>query len=178
MKNMRLVASVILLLTVGSSLAENATSAQYLYMVNKVLPEVKKAAVFMPPELVEAEKSKLQRAAAAFQIQVTIYPIESNRTIGENLKKVSDDEVLIVYDSPVLMEKSSRLYILKKCKERNIPVITSNEEYSKSGAFIGIIVDGEFKISQLLVNLQHYEQFASKFTEEFSLALGVTQIIR
>ncbi|MCB0281020.1 MAG: hypothetical protein H6627_11680 [Calditrichae bacterium] len=158
--------------------AKNATAAQYLYMVNQIVPEKQNVAIFMAKDMVETEKVKLERAAATFKLNVTVYVIESARNIGESLKKIDDNTALVVYETPILQEKSSKMFIISKCKEKNIPVITPSEEYVKSGALVGIIVDDKFKMSQLLINLQNYAQFAPKFTEEFTLALGVTEIIK
>jgi ABC-type uncharacterized transport system substrate-binding protein len=162
----------------GQAIARNATAAQYLYMVNQIIPEKKNVAVFMSKELVETEKMKLERAATTFKLKVTVYIIESPRNIGESLKMIDENTALVVYETPVLQEKSSKMFIISKCKEKNIPIVTPSEEYVKSGAFIGIVVNEKLKVSQLLVNLQNYSQFAPKFTEEFTLALGVTEIIK
>lgn len=162
----------------GQVFARNATAAQYLYMVNKILPEKQNVAVFMSKDMVEKEKIKLERAAATFKLKVTIYIIESPRNIGESIKSIDENTALVVYETPVLEDKSSKMFIISKCKEKNIPIVTPSAEYVKAGAFVGIIVDEKFKMSQLMVNLQNYSQFESKFTEEFSLALGVTEIIK
>ncbi|HHM02471.1 MAG TPA: hypothetical protein ENJ15_05605 [Caldithrix abyssi] len=170
---------LVLLMFLGGPLwAKNATAAQYLYMVNKVLPEKKNVSIFLPSELLSKEKPKIERAAATFGIKVKIFLIETARSLGEGFKQLKDDEVLIVYESDVTSVKSSRLFILKKCKERNIPVVTPMAEYSKAGAFLGIIVNDKFKMQDLLVNVQNYAQYAPKFTEEFNVAIGVTQVIK
>jgi len=179
MKLTRTLAGLFFLIALsGQSFARNATAAQYLYMVNKVIPEKKDVAVFMSNDLLETEKGKLERAAANFGLKVTIFIIDSPKTIGESLKKIEDNSVLVVYETEVLEEKSSKMFILSKCKERAIPVVSPSVEYAKSGAFIGIIVNEEHKMSQLLINLQNHSEFASKFTEEFNLALGVTELIK
>lgn len=178
MRALLLFITVTLFCSVSQLLAKNATAAQYLYMVNKIVPEKKNVAIFMSKEMVETEKVKLERAASTFDLSVTVYIIESPRNIGESLKKIDDSSALVVYETEILQEKSSKMFIISKCKEKNIPVITPSEEYVKAGALVGIIVDEKFKMSQLLINLQNYSQFAPKFTEEFTLALGVTELIK
>ncbi len=162
----------------GQLWAKNATAAQFLYMVSKVLPEKKNVSIFLPAELLSREKPKIERAAATFGLKVKLFLIETARSLGEGFKQLKNDEVLIVYESDVTSVKSSRLFILKKCKERNIPVVTPMEEYSKAGAFLGIIVNEKFKMKDLLVNVQNYAEYAPKFTEEFNVAIGVTQVIK
>lgn len=178
MKLVRILAGLFIFTLVAQSYATNATAAQYLYMVSKVIPEKKNVAIFMSNELLGVEKGKLERAAANFALKITIYVIDSPKAIGESLKKIEDNSVLVVYETPVLDDKSSKMFILSKCKESGIPVVSSSVEYAKSGAFIGIIVNEKHKMAQLLINLQNYSEFASKFTEEFNLALGVTEVIK
>lgn len=162
----------------GQAFARNATAAQYLYMISKVIPEKKKVAIFMSKELVGKEKTKLERAAATFGLTATIYLIDNAKTIGTSLKKLTGNEALVVYETPVLSEKSSKMFILSKCKEKGIPVVSSSVDYAKAGAFIGIIVNEKFKLTELLINLQNHSDQSSKFTEEFNLSLGITQVLR
>lgn len=169
---------ILLFCSITQLFAKNALASQYLYLVNQIIPDKKDVAVFMSKDLVDKEKIKLERAAATFGLNITIYLIDSQRTIGRSLKKLDDNCSLIVYETPVLEEKSSKMFIISKCKEKGVPIISASEEYAKAGAFIGIIVDDKFKISQLFVNLQNHGDLAPKFTEEFSLALGVTNLIK
>jgi len=158
--------------------AKDATAAQFLYMVNKILPEVKTVSVFLSSDQVDKAKTKLGRAGATFGLKVKIHLVDSQKDIGENLKSLSDNSVLLIFDTPMLMQKSSRMFIMSKCKERNIAVISSSADYSQSGAFLGLIVDDKFKMKDLLVNLQNYSRFADKFTDEFKLAMGVTKVFK
>lgn len=178
MSFIRLFIVVFSFLFLGQVFGKNATAAQYLYMINKVIPERKTVAVFMSEDLVNKEKPKLERAAATFGITVTIYLIDNARTIGGSIKKLSSDDALVVYETPVLKEKSSKMFILSKCKEKGIPVISSSMDYAKSGAFIGIIVNDKFKMTELLINLQNHSDQSDKFTEEFNLSLGITQVLK
>ncbi len=178
MKFYKLIAALLILGAVTQGLAKDATAAQYLYIIKKVLPEVKTVSVFLSSDQVDKAKGKFARAGATFGFKVKIYLVDSQKNIGENLKNISNSSVLIVYDTPTLMKKSSRMFILSKCKEHNIAIITSSADYSASGAFLGVIVNDKFKIKDLLVNLQNYSRFASIFTDEFKLALGVTKVIR
>ncbi len=177
MNSIRLMVVIFMCLLTSQVFARNATAAQYLYMVSKVIPEKKNVAVFMSKDIVEKEKIKLERAAATFGITATIYLIDTAKTIGASLKKLNGDEALVVYETPVLDEKSSKMFILSKCKEKSIPVISPSEEYAKAGAFIGIIVNEKFKMSKLMINLQNHADQSSKFTEEFNSSLGITQVL-
>ncbi|RMH64986.1 MAG: hypothetical protein D6677_03490 [Calditrichaeota bacterium] len=178
MRKLTLWMSLCLFVLVGSLSAKNATAAQFLYMINKILPEKKNVTIFMSPDVLDKEKPKLERAAATFGMKVKIFLVENARSLGEGFKQVGDDNVLVVYENSVTSQKSSKLFILKKCKERNIPVVTPMASYSESGAFLGIIVDEKFKMKDLLVNVQNYAEYAPKFTEEFNMAVGVTQVIK
>ncbi len=173
----------VLLLTIlvgfsTQSIAKDATAAQFLYMIHKILPEAKTVSVFLSSDQLDKAKTKLARAGATFGVKVKIYLVDTQKNIGENLKAIADNSVLVVYDTPTLMKKSSRMFILSKCKEHNIAVVTSSADYSKSGAFLGLIVDDKYKMKDFLVNLQNYSRFASKFTDEFKLALGVTKVFK
>ena len=178
MKALNFFLIIVVILFVGQAFGRNATAAQYLYMVNKVVPEKTEVAVFMSKDMVDHEKQKLERAAATFKLKVTIYVIESQRTIGESLKSLNENTALVVYDTPLLADKSSKMFIISKCKEKNIPIISPSEDYAKAGALVGIIVDESFKMSRLLINLSNYSEIVPKFTEEFTLALGVTELIK
>jgi ABC-type uncharacterized transport system substrate-binding protein len=178
MRTLRLTILLLLVLSTSQLFARNATAAQYLYMISKVIPEKKKVAVFMSRDLVEKEKGKLQRAAATFGVTVTIYVIEGARSIGTSLKKLSGDDVLVVYETSVLVQKSSKMFILSKCKEKGIPVVSPSEEYAKAGAFIGIFVNEKFKMTGLIINLQNHADLAPKFTEEFNVSLGITEVLK
>jgi len=178
MNTIRLFVVILLYAFSGQLFARNATASQYLYMISKVIPEKKNVSIFMSKDLVDKEKPKLERAAVTFGLTVKIYLIDNARTIGSSLKKIESDNALVVYGSPVLDEKTSKMFILSKCKEKGIPVVSSNEEYAKAGAFIGIIVNEKFKMSQLLINLQNHADQSSKFTEEFNLSLGITQVLK
>ena len=178
MRKAGLIIGLCIALTAGNVAAKNATAAQFLYMINKILPEKKNVTIFMAKDILEKEKPKLERAAATFGMKVKIFLIENARSLGEGFKQVSDNDVLVVYENSVTTQKNSRLFILKKCKERNIPVVTPMASYSQSGAFLGIIVDDKFKMKDLLVNVQNYAQYAPKFTEEFNVANGITQVIK
>ncbi len=169
----------LLIIVTGSVSANDATASQYLYMVHKILPEQKNVAIFMSEEQALKEQKKLTRAAASFKLKVSIYLIADARDIGKNLKRIKDGEPLILYDSPALMSKSSRQFILTKCKEKNIPVFSASMEYVKSGAFVGIIMkDGSKKVDHVMVNLKNFNKYATTFTDKFNMALGISEVMK
>jgi len=46
--------------------------------------------------------------------------------IDKSLNKMNKNSLLFISESPILMDKSTRLFILSKCKEMNIQIITAS----------------------------------------------------
>lgn len=170
---------LILQIFIFSSLAfgREVTLLQFFYTAKNVFPDVKEISIFLPAEQQAAEQPKIASAAAKMGLTVKLFLIDDAKSIGSNIKLLGNNTVLLVYDSPVLMEKSSRLFILSKSKEMQVPVITSSRDYSDSGALLGLFPDENNKL-KLIVNLQHSPYLSAKFTDEFNQKIGAAEVIR
>ncbi len=175
MKRILFTLTAVLLLTQASF--AKVTWLQYFYAIKKIFPDTKEIAIMLPKDQEASQKAALAKAAVSIGVKVKLYLVEDARSIGSNIKMIPDNSVLVVYDAPVLMEKSSRVYILSRCKEKNITVVTASQEYSDSGALIGLLRgdDGKLKI---VVNLKFSPELAAKFTPEFIQKTGVSQVLQ
>ncbi len=177
MKRIYLISVIFLLILSQSASAKNITWLQYFFAVKKIFPETKEIAVFLPQSEQSSQKEAMAKAAAKIGVKIKLYLVDDARSIGNNLKLVPENSVLIIYDSPVLMDKSSRVYILSRCKEKNISVVTASKEYSDSGALVGLLRgdDGRLKI---VINLKFSPDLAAKFTPEFNQQAGVSKVLQ
>ena len=76
-------------------------------------------------------------------LSAKLYVISNTIDVGKRLRELPSKSILVVYQSDVLSKKSTqRLFILTKCKEHQIAVITSSAEYSELGALIGLVKTG------------------------------------
>jgi ABC-type uncharacterized transport system substrate-binding protein len=149
----------------------------FFFVLNKVFPEVKEVSIFMTKEMLAENESKLNRASGTFNIKATIYVIESTASLGNAIKQISPNSVVMIFSGGIMNEKSSILYVLSKCKEKQIVLLTSSMEYSTAGALLGLVVDENQK-TKLVVNLAHSENLRSKFSQESLLQQGIYAEIR
>ncbi|MBP7461508.1 MAG: hypothetical protein KBA26_09490 [Candidatus Delongbacteria bacterium] len=166
------------LLMISSTVwAKDPTSMQIFYTMKKVLPGYSEVAVFISKELFTANEKSIQRGAMAAQLKPTVYMIENPVDIGENMKKLSDNSLLLLYNTDVIQTNSSKLYILKNAKQKNIAITTLSADYSASGAFLYLAVNAEGKLD-IVINLKVSENLADKITPELQQELGIKEIIR
>ena len=149
---------------------------QMVFVLKKVFPEVKDVYVFLDKNKVESVKSKFNQAGIANSVKIKLHPIDSAADIGKNIKLVPDNGTLIISDDEVLTNSKSKLYILSRCKEKNIKLITSSQDYVDSGALLGIMMDANKGI-QTVVNLKHSPQLKTKFTSSFIEQAGIAAVI-
>jgi ribosomal protein L30E len=157
--------------------AQEPSLLQLLFTVKKILPETKTIAVFITEKSYNTSQEKLARAAVQSQLEVKVYKISDSKSIGKSLKKLKNVGVLLVYNDPVLAEKKNRLFILSKSKSKKIPIISSSQEYSDSGALIHLS-KGADKRTQIVINLKQSEYLSGKFTDEAKEKLGIAKLIR
>jgi len=157
--------------------AKDASPSQFFYVIKKLMPDCKEISMFMSSETIDKKKVSINRAALQNKIKVKIFPIESAIELGKNIRLLKDGDVLIVYSSDVLLNKSSAVYVLKKCIEKNIAVITSSKLYSDLGAFLGLIRGEDSKL-KVIVNFKQYAELQSSITQEKLQLAGVTQVIK
>ncbi|MEJ2635085.1 MAG: ABC transporter substrate binding protein [Calditrichia bacterium] len=157
--------------------ANSPTPLQIFFLVKKIFPEIKEVSVLVTKDLLETEKTRVTRAAAQTQMKVVLYPVENATDIGTSFKEINDKSFVVIYDTDILSQKSNKLYILSKCKEKRIPLITTSPEYTESGALIGILAEGNDK-TDVVVNLKHSDSFQSKFTSDFIRQAGISRVIQ
>jgi len=167
---------VSLIFGVLSLYAQEASPSQYFYVIKRLLPNVSEVSIFMAPELIEEKKLSINRAALQNKLTVKIFPIASAIELGKNIRQLKDGGVLIVYSSNVLLSKSSAVYVLKKCIEKNIAVVSSSQIYSDLGALLGLI-RGEDNKLKVVLNLKKYASLQSQITQDKIQLAGVTQVI-
>ncbi len=172
---------IFLMLTVfmqaGNVFAAQPTFLQYFFSVKKVLPDTKTIGIFLPESEFADQKAKIAKASKLTGIKSKIFLIDDMKSIGQSIQSLSGLDLLLVYDSPLLMKKTSRMFILSKCKAKNIPIITASEKYSKSGAFLGLL-KGEKGHTKMVLNLKLTPQLASLFTEDYLKKTGIKEQIK
>ncbi len=150
-------------------LSQEASPMQFAFIIKQVFPDVTNIVYFLPKERADVLKKKLGRAGAITKTKAEVYIIDLARDIGSSLKKLKPKTKLVIFDSPVLMNNKSKLYILKNCTQNNIYIFSSSMDYLQSGAtaFIGK-VDGKTKV---IFNLKNYPELKSVLTPEKLTAL-------
>ena len=172
--------ALIILLSIGLNgfvIAKDANASQFFFMVKRLFPAVKEVSVFISEERLNARKTMIERAAMQNKIRVKIFLIETSIDVGKRIRDLSENEVLVIFNSDVLLKKSTQLYILKNCKEKHIAVFTSSRIYSELGALLGIIKNGG-GTTDLVLNLKHNEYLKPTFSEAFIEQAGITEVIQ
>ncbi len=161
----------------GIAFADKVSALQYFFIVKKVFPDISEVTIFINAADEPTERPKITKAAAQMQLKVKLFLIESQKDIGANIQNIPNDGVLIVYQSDVLMNATSRMFVLSKAKEKNISVVTSSREYSQNGALLGLVKGADNKL-EVLLNLKHSQSLATRFTEAFNAEIGVKQTLQ
>ncbi len=157
--------------------AKEPTFLQYFFSIKKVLPSAKTVALFIPGDVYQAQQQKIARAAKQSNLKVEVFQVSDTRSIGQQMKLLKEVDILLVYNTPLLTQKSSIMFILSKSKDKQIPVISASQDYVKSGALIGLLHD-ENNRTELVLNLKHTPYLASHFTDDVLQKIRATQIIR
>lgn len=169
---------LMMVLLSGSVLANgNPTPLQMFYSVKKVFPAVKQVNIFIETDQVAVSKEKIARAAAQNQLKAVIYPIATPADINKALKSVSNNGVVILFHSKLFEADNTRLFILKKCKEKHLRLVTSSADYTKSGALVGILPTPDHKMG-IVVNLKHSPEYRGQFTDSFIQQAGIAEVIQ
>ena len=169
---------VLLMLSQGAAaFAGDANASQFFYIVKKLFPDATEIAVFISHESLSEQKTMLDRAAAQNKVKATIYLIETSTDVGKRIRELRENSILVIFNSSVLLKKSTQLYILKNCKEKQISVFTSSREYSDLGALLGII-KGSDNTVDLVLNLKQNEYLKPKFTDVLIQQVGIAEVIQ
>ncbi|MFQ5675914.1 MAG: hypothetical protein ACE5G1_08470 [bacterium] len=177
MKTKTVIAGILLaMFPAGEILARDITSLQLMFAAKQAFPDLKEISVLVSQRRFAVEKKNIARAASQTQLKAKVYVVQNALDIGSSLSKVSDGGVLIIFDSDVLSKKKSKLYILSKCKPRQVAIITSSREYAELGALLSIVTDENEKVKMVL-NLKHNNQLKTRFTKAVIQKVGISEVI-
>ena len=167
---------LVFILTIGFSQAGDVTILQMLFVSKKALPEFEEVSVLITKWDMEANMEKINRASAQMQLKLALYAVENSFDIGEVFRKIPPQSALVIIDEGLFDNNKMKLYILSKCKESEISVVTSSQDYFDSGALVGYVMNEQGKRS-IMINLTHYAHLQPKFTEEFIQVAGIEKVI-
>jgi len=157
--------------------AQKISPRQYFFTVKKIFPETENIDLFIEESQLDELKNEIAKAAAQAQVKVKIYPVNDTKSIGQSVKKLDNSSTLVVLPSPVINNNSSKMFILSKCKEKGISVVTESKDYSDSGALLGIFPQDGAK-TKIVLNLKHSQELLAKFTPEYAQQIGISEIIQ
>lgn len=165
------------IMVLGSQVqADDANGTQYLTMAKMAFQDAKAVSIFISEADLAKEQATINRAALQNKLQAKIFVIKSSIDVGKRMRELADNSLLVVYQSDVLSKKSTQLFILKKCKEKQISVITSSAEYSELGALIGLVKSGPR--FELVLNLKQNDWAAARFPADVIERLGISRVIQ
>ena len=119
--------------------ANGVSPLQLLYVVKQVFPDQEQVTVFISKGQFAELEEKINRAAAQSHLKVQVCVVESSSGIGSMLSSMERNSVLVLLESDLLLNSTTKLYILSKCKEKQIAIVTSSKTYSDSGALVAVI---------------------------------------
>jgi ABC-type uncharacterized transport system substrate-binding protein len=155
--------------------ANEASPIQILFTIKKIFPDIKEVSFFLIEDTYKDLKPKIERASIQSQITSKIYLIQDKLGIGQNIKNLEENSTLIILNSELYTENSTKLFILSKCKEKKINIITTINDYIESGALIGLILENNQV--KIILNLKQNGHLKEKFTPEIIQQLGITMVI-
>ena len=151
------------------------SSMQLLFLIKQAFPDVQEINVFINSTEMQDELATLTRAATQMQIKANVYEIANAANIGTGIQQIANNSILLVYDDEIFNNTKNKLYILSKCKEKQIAIVSSSNDFIQSGALLGYVdTDGSKKI---VLNLTYYDHLKSKFTPDVIQQIGVNQVI-
>lgn len=174
---MRTITLFLLAIMISIGTAKEPTFLQYLYSAKQVLPEMEQVGIFITQDHYDASKDEINKACSRTSVKAKVFIVSDAKSIGKNLKNVEGIDLLLVTQADVLNEKSSRLFVLSKSKDKKIPLLSSSEDYSTSGALIGLL-PGDGGRSKIVLNVKHTPYLAARFTDEFNKKAGIKELIQ
>ncbi len=169
--------AILILCFLMVAMAGGVTTLQFFFTVKKIFPSADHVHILISKKAFNEQKTKIVRSANQVQLKTTIYEIESMSDIGSKINQIPDHAIVIVYSNPILMNKKSRLFILKKSTDKQLSLVTDSEAYTRAGALVGLL-PAEDDRTKLVVNLTHNKNIAGRFTPEFIQKMGIAQVIR
>jgi len=157
--------------------AQNVTPRQYFFTIKKIFPETQNIDLLIEESQLDDLKNDIAKAAAQAQLKVKIYPVNDTKSIGKSVKKLKNSGTLVVLPSPVINNNSSKMFILSKCKEKDISIVTESKEYSDSGALLGLFPQEGAK-TKIVLNLKHSQELLARFTPDYAKQIGISEVIQ
>lgn len=174
-KILALTAAVVLTANI-QLMAGDITPLQLMFVARSVFPEASKVAVFVSGNDVSGVEETFSRAAVQTKLTPKVYMVENSQGVGQAVRAIDDGAIILVLNDGVLSDKSTQLFILKKCKEKQAALITNSRDYANLGALMGLYKDESKKLA-ITLNLKHNAHLAAKFTPEFQEKLHVKEVI-
>lgn len=165
-----------LLLQNGLLYAKEVTPLQLLFTVKQAFPESREVSIMVTTDNMATAGESIKRAVASTQLKAKIYVIASSADIGSALGKVPEKSILVIFNSGILTDKKSKLFVLSKCKPKQIAIITSSKDYSESGALLGIVKEADE--TRMVLNLKHNQKYSAQFSDAVITKLGIQEVIR
>jgi ABC-type uncharacterized transport system substrate-binding protein len=171
-----LVLTVAVIFTNMPLLASDITPLQIMFVAKTMFPEATDVTVFISGKDASGVETTFGRAASQTQLTPKVFIIDDTKGVGEAVRQVGDGSIILMLNGGVLNEKSTQLFILKKCKEKQADLITTSKDYATLGALAGLYKDETAKLA-ISLNLKHNAHLAGKFTPEFQEKLRVKEVI-
>jgi len=167
---------VFILMLTAQVFADEVSPLQIFHLMKQVFPAQEKVAVFISDAQYTKLKDKINLAAMQNNVKAHVFIVESSGDIGTALNGLEKNSVLILFESRTLLNNTSKLYILSKCKEKQVPIVTTSKAYSDSGALVAVVKDQDDKLA-LTLNLKQNAHLKDLFTEELIAKIGFKDVI-
>ncbi len=160
---------------VGLLQALEITPLQVFYIVRQGFPEQTEVSVLITEADYHRQEKKIGRAAAQMQLKVTIHVVRNSLDVGKAVKRTPNKSILVVFDNPALTSSKTKLYVLSKCKDKKVSIVTTSQAYSESGALLGVY--NEKENVKIVLNLKKNSHLKAMFSEEVKTKLGVSEVL-
>ncbi len=175
----KVVIALCLTLACGSSsilFGKDVTPLQLFFLVKQAFPDKQELAILITKEQYEEQETKIKRATVQMKIKAIIHMVSGSKDVGRALQKVADNAIVVLFDSEALTKQATRLYVLSKCKEKRISLVTTSKPYGESGALLCLYNDKADKLT-ILLNLKKNLHEKGRFTDALVQKLGVSEVV-
>ena len=177
MKQIVILAVVLnIILSSNSSQAGEISALQLLYLVKQAFPEKEQVEVFINKDEYKEKETNIKVASAQMKFKINVHLIEQATDIGQAFGKIADNSLLVIFTAEVFNKSSARLYVLSKCKDKQVAIITTSKEYSDSGALLCVYKDENAQL-KVVLNLKKNEHLKDRFTEEVIQKAGIQEVV-
>lgn len=162
--------------TSSFSFAKDVTPLQLFFLVKQAFPDKQELSILITKEQYKEQETKIKRATAQMKIKANVHMVSGSKDVGKALKKVVDNAIVVLFDSEALAKQATKLYVLSKCKEKGVALITTSKPYGDSGALLCIYIDEADKLT-ILLNIKKNLHQKDRFTEALVQKLGVSEVV-